>query len=108
MLIQQCDFKPQRHSDSIQFNHSHHCDKAIDILENNAVHLKDKQTVIYLTEEEADKLFALRNVLGKLSAEQIENVVNAVDSNPIDVSWKLFNQWFNKRCGWFFTNGNKA
>jgi phosphopantetheine adenylyltransferase len=108
MLIKQCDFNVQRHYDSLHFNHKHHCDQAVNVLENNCIHIKSKSTIIYLSDDELEKLETIKPVLFNLRNEEIKTFVNMTKNKPKDLTWNTPIEWFNQKFGWFFKNGNKA
>jgi hypothetical protein len=104
MLIKQSDIKFQRQYDSLHFSFTHHCNTAKDVLENNCIHLKDKNTIIFLTENEVKKLDAIRDLLFENNLEQLRNI-NSMFTRKTRIEKTI--EAFNKKCGWFFQNGNK-
>lgn len=107
MLQRKCDFKVQRFSDSLHFNFSHHCEQAQDVLTNNCIHIKSKNTIIYLSDDELEKLEIIKPILFNYKKEEISNIVKMVQGKPKEFNIKTLINLFNLKCGWFFTNGNK-
>jgi hypothetical protein len=108
MLIKQCDFNTQRFSDSLHFNHHHHCNEAENVLTNSCIHLNEKNTIIYLSDDEVEKLETIKPLLFNLSKQEIINIVNLVNNRPKELSIKAIAKLFNTKFGWFFKNGNKV
>lgn len=104
MLNKKADITFQRHYDSLHFHYTHHCNSAIDILENNCIHIKSKNTIIYITEDELEKLEAIRPLLLSNNLEQIKNITKMFSRPTI----QRIESILNKKIGWFFKNGNKA
>ncbi|WP_372938779.1 hypothetical protein [Seonamhaeicola sp.] len=107
MLIKQVNINTQRHYDSLHFNTTQACDTAIDILENNCIHLKSKNTIIYITDHEAEKLEAIKPMLENHNIDQLKNITNIFCQPTIETNISAIEKWFNKNIGWFFKNGNK-
>lgn len=108
MLINKCDFKTQRHSDSLHFNFSYHCKQAENILNNNCIHIKYRNTIIFLNDAEIEKLEIFKPLLEQLTAEQLQNITNQFTNQPNTLTWETPIKWFNTKFGWFFKNSNKV
>lgn len=108
MLIKESAINAQRHYDSLHFNKSHHCDTAIEILRNDCLYLKSRNITIFLSENEVEKLEAIRPLLENTNLEQLKNITELFNKPTVKQTLTKLELFFNKKFGWFFKNGNKS
>lgn len=106
MLTSKCEIVAQRHQDSLFFIKSKTCTQAHAILHEDCIHLSSKDTIIFLSEEDVEKLEALKPLINNCTLEQLNNISKAFNKPQTSVlEW--LNGKFNKKIGWFFINGMK-
>ena len=111
MLSNLCNIKSQRFSDQLFFNKKYHCDQTEAIINSDCIHLKSKNTIIFLNSDDLAKLEAITPLIKNFKTEQLINISNALNQPGKEMNFKTIcnklNNAFNRKFGWFFKNGNK-